>query len=112
MTIKSDISSHQYYKDQYRCGNSKNTRIASTAAVARDEMGHFLDVSALVVKDIDEAEVGEALACREGLALASDLGLQSFVLAIDYSNVMKSIQGDGFGRYGTIILEIKSRRED
>jgi len=54
--------------------------------------------------------VGEALACREGLALASNSGLQSFVLATDCTNIV-TIQGDGFGRYGTIILEIKPGRE-
>jgi len=33
------------------------------------------------------------------------------VLAIDCANVLRSKQGDGFERHGTIILEIKSRRE-
>jgi len=52
-------------------------RPTSAAAVARDEMGHFLGASAVVLEGIDKAEVGEELARREGLALASDLGLQS-----------------------------------
>jgi hypothetical protein len=33
------------------------------------------------------------------------------VLATDCTNIV-TIQGDGFGRYGTIILEIKPGRED
>jgi hypothetical protein len=91
---------------------SKNTRTATSAvAVARDEMGHFLGASALVLEGIDQAEVDEALAYRECLALARGLGLQSFVLAIDCANVVRRMQGDGFERHGTIFLEIKSRRE-
>jgi hypothetical protein len=78
-------------------------RTISAAAVARDEMGHFLGASALVLEGIDKAEVGEALACREGLAL--------LVLATDCANVVRSIQGHGFGRYETFVLEIKSRRK-
>jgi hypothetical protein len=75
---------------------SKNTRTAASAvAVARDEMGHFLGASALVLEGIDQAEVDEALAYRECLALAT----------------VRRMQGDGFERHGTIILEIKSRRE-
>ena len=40
-------------------------RTTSAAAVARDEMGHFLGASALVLEGIDEAELGEALGYRE-----------------------------------------------
>jgi len=77
--------------------------------VARDEMGNFLGVSALVLKGIDEAvEVAEAIACREELSLPSDLGLQSKRLACDCANVVRSIQGDGFGRFRTIIVEIRA----
>jgi len=44
---------------------SKDTRTASGVAVARDELGHFLGASALVLEGIDEAELGEALGYRE-----------------------------------------------
>jgi len=33
--------------------------------MAKDELGHFLGASALVLEGIDEGEVGDALACRE-----------------------------------------------
>ena len=52
----------------------------------------------------------EVVACREGLALASDLGLQSFRIASDCANVVRSLLGEGFGRYGPIVREINVRR--
>ncbi|TVT98308.1 hypothetical protein EJB05_56401, partial [Eragrostis curvula] len=51
----------------------------------------------------------EAIAVREGLALASDLMLQQFRVASDNVNVIRSIQGDGRGLYGHIVHEIKAR---
>jgi hypothetical protein len=55
--------------------------------------------------------VAEALACREGLALTADLGLQTMRVVTDCANVARSIQVAGFGSYGPIILEIKRRME-
>jgi hypothetical protein len=52
----------------------------------------------------------EAVACREGLTLASDLGLHSFRVASDCANAMRSLLGKGFGRYGPIVREINVRR--
>ena len=58
-----------------------------------------------------DLEQMEALACREGLALATDLGLQKFRMATDCANVVKNIKGDGMGSYGQIIREINARTE-
>jgi hypothetical protein len=52
----------------------------------------------------------EAVACREGLALASDLGLHSFRVASHCANAMRSLLGKRFGRYGPIVREINVRR--
>ena len=52
----------------------------------------------------------EVVACSEGLALASDLGFHSFRVASDCANMVRSIQGEGFGRYGPIVWEINARR--
>ena len=89
----------------------KNTRRAAVAVIARDGEGTFLGASALVLEGLSEAEVAEALACREGLALADDLGLQTVRVAMDCANAARSIQGASFGSYGPIILEIKRRME-
>jgi ribonuclease HI len=56
---------------------SKNSRRSASAIVARDEGGNFLGASTRAVEGNTDAEVVEAIACREGLALASDLGLQA-----------------------------------
>ena len=72
---------------------SKNSDTAAVAAVARDETGMFLGASALVVEGITSPEVAEAMACREGLALASDLDLQKIRIVTECVNVVKSIHG-------------------
>src|SRR6185312_11339021 len=55
---------------------SKNSSMVAVAAVARDEAGIFQGASALVVTGVSSPEIAEALAGREGLALARDLGMQ------------------------------------
>ena len=47
----------------------------------------------------------EAIACREGLALASDLVIRRFWLASDHINVVRNIRGEGKGTYGHIVQE-------
>jgi len=59
-----------------------------------------------VLKGITEAEIAESLACREGLALASDLLIRRFRLASDCANVVKKLTGDGMASYGQIIREV------
>ena len=86
---------------------SKNSSNASAAAMAKDEVGNFLGASALVLEGCVDPETAKVVACREGLALASDLGLQTLRVASDCVNAVASIHGVGFGRYGPIILEIK-----
>jgi len=91
---------------------AKNTTKFTMAAVARDEDGYFLGASALVMEDITDPEMAEAMACREGMALASDLVLQKFKLASDCLNMVQNLQGTAMGVYGHIIHEIKVRAED
>ena len=77
---------------------SKNSDIAAMAAVARDETGMFLGASALVVEGITSPEVAEAMACREGLALASDLDLQK----IRIHGLCQCGEEHTWARYGTL----------
>jgi hypothetical protein len=44
---------------------SKNDLKALAAAIARDEYGHFLGASALVLRGISDPEVMESIACRK-----------------------------------------------
>ena len=86
----------------------KNSSMAAVAAVARDEAGIFQGASALVVTGVSSPEIAEALAGREGLALARDLGMQRITIASDCVNVVRNIQGPGMGLYGHIVREIKA----
>ncbi|TVU13714.1 hypothetical protein EJB05_37134, partial [Eragrostis curvula] len=88
---------------------SKNSGVAVAAAVARHTNGDFAGTSAVVVEDIVDPETMEAIACKEGLALASDLIMEQFRLACDGANVMKSIKEAGMGPYGHIVQEIRAR---
>jgi hypothetical protein len=45
------------------------------AIVARDQAGMILGASGVVLQGIADVEIAEAIACREGLALASNLTL-------------------------------------
>ena len=67
--------------------------------------------SALVLKGYNDTEVVEAMACREGLALASGLGLHSFRVASNCANAVRSFTSKGHSRYGPIVQEINDRRQ-
>jgi len=89
---------------------SKNTSTASAATIARDEDGRLMGASALVLRGIVVPEVMESIACREGMALASDLRADSFRLASDCLNIVKSIQQGKLVIYGQVIQEINARK--
>ena len=78
------------------------------AAVARDEYGAFLGASAVVMEGVSDPDTVEAMAVREGLALARDLLGQSLRIATDCANVVRHMSGQGMGLYGHIIREIKA----
>ena len=76
------------------------------AAIARDEAGTFLRVYAIVMEGVLDLETAEALACREGLALASDLMLQKVRIATDCANIVKNVCGPAMSPCGHTIREI------
>ena len=76
---------------------AKTSDLSAAAAVERDEAGNFLGASVLVMEGITSLKVVETIACREGLALASDLLLHKFRVACDYINAVKNIHGEGNG---------------
>jgi hypothetical protein len=80
---------------------SKNTSIASAAAIVKDEEGRFMGAPALVLQGIIDAKVMESIVCRKGMDLA---------LASDCLNVMKSIQQGDLGIYGQVIRKINARK--
>jgi len=86
---------------------SKNSSRASAAAVAKDEVGNFLGASAVMMLGITEPEIMEALALREGMALAKDLSLRRVRMASDCANAGRSMKGLTMGVYVQIIRELK-----
>jgi ribonuclease HI len=88
---------------------SKNSGQASMAAIARDSEGNFITVSTVVSYGITEPETMEAMACREGLLLATGALLSKVRVASDYSSVVRSIHEGSMGVYGHIVQEIRLR---
>ena len=64
--------------------------------------------STFVIKGLIDPASLEAIACREVLYLAEDLGLQDLVIASDCSTVVKHIKESFGGNYGGVIKEIRS----
>jgi predicted transposase YbfD/YdcC len=60
----------------------------------------------------NEPETLEAMACREALALASDLVITKLVITSDCLNVVKSFKEGTRGCYAHVILEIKARSRE
>jgi ribonuclease HI len=91
---------------------SKNFPAAAISVVARDEAGQFLGASVVILQGVSDHESLEAMACREGLALAADLLLQRIRVASDCLNVICSIEGEGKGSYGQVVQDLWAMRND
>jgi hypothetical protein len=91
---------------------SKNMGRASVAAVARDQAGKFLGASGMVLEGIIDVKTAEAIACKEGLALASNLTLQSFQLASNIAKVIRSLGEEGMSPYGQVVKKVWTRAHD
>ena len=79
---------------------AKNSGVVAAAAVARDIVGKFLGASVVVMEGLLEPNTVEAIACKEGLALASDLVLRDCRLSCDNVEVIRSIREGTMGSYG------------
>jgi ribonuclease HI len=90
----------------------KNMNKASVVAVARSIEGEYLGASSVVFQGRNEPEMLEAMACREALALASDLVITKLVITSDCLNVVKSFKEGTRGCYAHVILEIKARSRE
>nr|XP_051211664.1 uncharacterized protein LOC127329168 [Lolium perenne] len=96
-------------KVNFDAATSKNSTTSAIVAVVRGEDGSFLGASSVILVGVTDLETLEAMACREGLAIAADLLLQRFRLVTDCKNVVRSVAGEGKGSYGHIVQEIKAR---
>ena len=61
----------------------------------------------IVFNNIDDPATLEALAIREGLALAEDLNLHQLQLASDCEGVVRDVRRGTAAEFGAIINEIK-----
>jgi hypothetical protein len=63
---------------------------------------------ALKLPGIVDPATLEAIACREGLALAADLNIKHILIATDCKHLVKDIKSGTDGLYGIIIKEIQA----
>ena len=90
---------------------SRSENRGVVAAICRSRDGTFMGASALACPGISDPETLEAIACREGLALAADLQLLRFLLSSDCLEVIKAMKNNYRPRYANVLREISSRKE-
>jgi ribonuclease HI len=88
---------------------ARSGEIGAAAAFCHDSNGVYQGASSIVIRGVTDPFTLEAIACREALALADDLGVNRIHVASDCKVVIDDITGGTNGRYGAIILEIKER---
>lgn len=81
----------------------RNGGRAALVALCRTKQGVYAGASAIVVQNISDPDTIEALACREGLALAEYLSLTRLVNASDCQVGVNDIEQSSIGVYGAII---------
>ncbi|KAI4975125.1 hypothetical protein ZWY2020_048732 [Hordeum vulgare] len=86
-----------------------NRQGGAATAVCRDGAGNYLGSSAIVLLGTHDLTILKTLACREGLTLAEDLGIQQLVVAWDCSGVVKDINEGTGGPHAAIVHEIQAR---
>lgn len=79
----------------------------SCAVVYRDQRGVYMGASALIVEDMIDSEMLEAMAGREAMALASDLHLNSIHIATDCAATVNNLTERYMGRCSPIINDIQ-----
>lgn len=70
---------------------SREGRKESYSAIARNETGHYMGSSTVLMEGLTDPEILETLACREGLSLATDLNISSVTLAFDCKNLITDL---------------------
>lgn len=86
---------------------SKTKHSDSPAAIIRDGNGAFLGASTVFHEGITHLAILEALACREGPALAADLGARRFVLSSNCYEVVRAMNEGSMEVFGHVVREIK-----
>ena len=85
---------------------SRDGNFGSFSALCRTHSGMFLGASVMKIYGVTDPATLEALACREALALAADLGLARIIIASDCQEVVKRINNRTGGAYASTTREI------
>jgi ribonuclease HI len=101
-----------YMKINVDAAVSRKESRGVVAAICRKPDGTYLGSSVLACPGINDPATLEAIACREGLALAADLQLNTYIIASDCKEVILSMKTDHRACYSTVLKEIKERRFD
>lgn len=72
-------------------GLSRDGRRGVVEVVSRDESGHFLGTSIVVLEGQTDPSCLEAIKCNEGFALAQDLHIVLVKLAFDCLEVVTNL---------------------
>jgi hypothetical protein len=93
-------------EDQYNVDAAvrKHCPRGAVAAIASNVECVFMGGSAVMIPDKADAEMLEILACREAIALAEDINVQSVRVASDCLNAVRSIQQGTLGAYALIVI--------
>ena len=67
----------------------------STGAVVRDDRGTLIAGACSGIPFVEDASSAEARALRDGLILASEVGLHKIIVESDYMDVIDTMLGDG-----------------
>lgn len=92
-------------------GVSIDHNLESAAAICRDRDGTYMGSSILTIHGLTDPTVLEAIACRDALNLANDLGLRHLYIASDCKEVVNHIHEASGGLEGTIVREIKQQEK-
>jgi ribonuclease HI len=91
---------------------SRDKSTGSVAVVLRRGDREYMGSSAVVFKGVSDRPTLEALACREALALATDVALNCLIIASDCRQVVLDIAAGTGGQYAAILQEINIQRLD
>jgi hypothetical protein len=80
----------------------------SVGVVCRSREGAFMGAPTIVFNGVTDPRRLEAMACREGMALATNLHVGEIVVAWDCTEVVQGLLGHCMDRFSNVLREIKN----
>jgi hypothetical protein len=84
----------------------KDGGLGALAAVCRTDDGTYLGASTIVLRGISDPAVLKTLACRDAVALASDLQATKIKIASNCIEALQSLENSYLGKLSLIAREI------